>query len=568
MNPSDPKTEEASILKLAAFVIVLALCGAVTAQSGQAPTVTVDPASQITSSNAVVTGTVNPNGLQAGFYVRWGTNTDYPYWSAPGDLPGQDSPVPVTAAMINLSSSTTYHYQLVATNGAGTGYSADLTLTTAEAPPPPPQQPPTVVTGPASAITATQASLSGTVNPNGAIANYIFRWGPTTNYGNSTGYGTPPLAGTLPQAARADLSGLSPGTTYHYQLTATNSAGMSIGGDQTFTTLNAVSIDGHVLAYITNNGTITIVQYTGPGGALAIPGTINGLPVAVIDASAFSGASLTSVSVPENVTTLGYMAFGFTALTNVALPKSLTYIGPQAFYQCQSLPAITIPDNVTNVDAGAFLFCLNLSNLTIGANVRTIGSQAFSSCGSLTRVTIPDNVTNLDDGAGGWGGPEGAFSFCWSLTNVVVGKGLAYLGNGTFTSCANLASVFFQGNAPAFGSSPYPPVATTPFFRDTNTVVCYMPGSTGWDSAYAGQPALLWNPQLLTRDGSFGVRQNRFGFNIGGTPNIPLVVEASSSFAGGTWAPLLYCTLTNGLVYFSDVDWAKQGERFYRIRSP
>ena len=62
--------------------------------------------------------------------------------------------------------------------------------------------------------------------------------------------------------------------------------------------------------YTTNNGTITITGYTGPGGAVAIPDTINGLPVTRIGDSAFDGeTSLTSVTIPNSVTSIGEEAF-------------------------------------------------------------------------------------------------------------------------------------------------------------------------------------------------------------------------------------------------------------------
>jgi hypothetical protein len=70
---------------------------------------------------------------------------------------------------------------------------------------------------------------------------------------------------------------------------------------------------------------------------------------------------------------------------------------------------------------------------------------------------------------------------------------------------------------------------------------------------------------MQTSHASFGVQQNRFGFNITGTAGIPIVVEASST---GLWAPLQSCTLTNGLIYFSDPQWTNYSSRFYRIRSP
>jgi hypothetical protein len=65
-------------------------------------------------------------------------------------------------------------------------------------------------------------------------------------------------------------------------------------------------------------------------------------------------------------------------------------------------------------------------------------------------------------------------------------------------------------------------------------------------------PAMLWNPQAQTNDASFGVRQNRFGFNITGTADIPLVTEATTNLAAQSWVPLQSCTLTNGSIYFGD----------------
>src|SRR5262249_13395965 len=289
------------------------------------------------------------------------------------------------------------------------------------------------------------------------------------------------------------------------------------------------------------NGTITITGYTGPGGDVVIPSTIAGLPVTSIGDAAFSFVNPTGQS-------------SMTGLSNMT--------------------SVTIPDAVTNLGEGAFTGCPNLANISIGKGITTIKGGpltqswgTFQWCSSLTRVTIPDNVTNIGDGVGTRGGPFGAFAGCAGLTNVIVGKGLAYLGNGTFTYCANLVSVYFEGNAPGFGASEYP-APTTPFFNATNVIVYYLSGTTGWGPTYAGRPAMLWNPQPQTTDGSFGVRQNQFGFNIGGTPGIPIVVEASAAVAAASWTPLQAGTLTNGLIYFSDPEWTNYSGRFYRVRSP
>ena len=73
---------------------------------------------------------------------------------------------------------------------------------------------------------------------------------------------------------------------------------------------------------------------------------------------------------------------------------------------------------------------------------------------------------------------------------------------------------------------------------------------------------------MLTTDDTFGVRSNQFGFNITGTADIPVVVEASTNLVPASWTALQTCTLTNGSVYFSDPRWTNYPGRFCRIRSP
>jgi hypothetical protein len=112
-----------------------------------------------------------------------------------------------------------------------------------------------------------------------------------------------------------------------------------------------------------------------------------------------------------------------------------------------------------------------------------------------------------------------------------------------------------------FGSFPETPI-------DTNATVYYLPGTSGWSSTFADRPAVLWNPLIQAGDASFGVRSNQFGFNITGTTNIPIRVEASANLASPVWIPLQTLTLTNGLFYFSDPQWTNYPGRYYRISAP
>jgi hypothetical protein len=156
----------------------------------------------------------------------------------------------------------------------------------------------------------------------------------------------------------------------------------------------------------------------------------------------------------------------------------------------------------------------------------------------------------------------GAFVACTGLTSITIPARVANIGQFAFAYCPNLAAVYFRGNAPNLPGN-------GPFFGDNpGPTVYYLPGTTGWATFSDGVRAMLWDPQILTSDGSFGVRQSEFGFNVAGTPDIPLVIEASNNLSARSWVALQTCTLTNGLFHFDDPNWTNYPGRFYRIRSP
>ena len=98
--------------------------------------------------------------------------------------------------------------------------------------------------------------------------------------------------------------------------------------------------------------------------------------------------SLTSVTIPNSVTTIGGSAFsGCSALTSVTIPNSVTTIGEAAFYYCSALTSVTIPNSVTKIGSSAFSACRNLKILTFGSGLQSIGREAFSGCINITQIS-------------------------------------------------------------------------------------------------------------------------------------------------------------------------------------
>jgi len=205
---------------------------------------------------------------------------------------------------------------------------------------------------------------------------------------------------------------------------------------------------------------------------------------------------------------------------------------------------------VTNLGQGAFQVCIRLAAVTFSSGLASIGESAFAGCSSLAGLTLPATVASIRNSA---------FSGCSSLTSLTIPASITNLGSSAFANCAGLVNIYFKGNAPA----PDPTV----FASDPNATVYYLPDATGWTSTCGGAPALLWNPMIETADASFGVLNNQFGFNITGTANIPIVVQAADNLANPVWTSLQSLTLTNGSFYFSEPFHPASPTRFYRITS-
>lgn len=178
-----------------------------------------------------------------------------------------------------------------------------------------------------------------------------------------------------------------------------------------------------------------VTKYSGSARKVEIPDTYNGLPVKAVGGYAFYNCDwVTDVTVPDSVTSIGSQAFyGCKGLENVNIPDSVNSIGSAAFYNCQELMSITIPDAVTRLYASTFQNCIKLAQITIPDNMTSIYGSAFENCKGLTQISIPQNVKSI-----------GSFAFkgCSGINNITIHNGVTLIGEGAFEGCTGLKTVY------------------------------------------------------------------------------------------------------------------------------
>src|SRR6476659_5832493 len=131
----------------------------------------------------------------------------------------------LSRSVAGLSAGTIYYYRVRAYNGNGTsGNSNVVSVTTL-----PPTGRPVVITNPATLIMSHSAQLNGAVDPHGLSTTWYFQYGRTTSYGSRTPNQT--KTGNIYQNVAANIFGLSAGTTYHFRIVGTNTAGTRYGVD-------------------------------------------------------------------------------------------------------------------------------------------------------------------------------------------------------------------------------------------------------------------------------------------------------------------------------------------------
>ena len=257
-----------------------------------------------------------------------------------------------------------------------------------------------------------------------------------------------------------------------------------------------------VIYELSDDETYAIVTgYEGTATKVKIAEEYEGVPVKIVCDDAFLYKNITSVVIPNSVTSIGVCAFyECSNLTSVVIGNSVTSIGEYAFEYCSSLTSVLIPDSVTNIDDGAFSNCSSLSQIIVdnGNNnyssidgnlyskdaailiqyaigktdsefcilnsVASISYGAFSACSNLTSIVIGNSVTSI-----------GYFAFygCSSLTSIVIPDSVTSIGTGAFSNCFNLNQIIVDN-----GNNNYSSIDGNLYSKDATILIQYAPGKT------------------------------------------------------------------------------------------
>lgn len=313
--------------------------------------------------------------------------------------------------------------------------------------------------------------------------------------------------------------------------TINDSGTLTISGNGDMTDIPWSEHKPEIKSVIIENGVTSIGRYAFANCDNLTSITISDSVTSIGGMAFFCCRNLTSVTIPDSVTGIGYSAFSLCdnlnsvyisdltaylnidfddyysnpmcnasklylnneCVTEINLPYGTTQIPPSAFYHCDSLTKVTIPDTVTNIGSYAFSGCSltevvipdsvasigdyaffncdYLTDVAIGSGVKSIGNYSFSACDVLTSIIIPDSVTSIG---------ENAFYYCNELASASIGNGVITIGNSAFSSCTKLENLTIGNSVMSIGNNAFNGCSSLTNVRIPDNVLSIGNGAFGW----------------------------------------------------------------------------------------
>ena len=217
------------------------------------------------------------------------------------------------------------------------------------------------------------------------------------------------------------------------------------------------------------DGTYRLDRYTGHESALIVPTQLNGVDVTEIGEKCFAGNSyLTRVSLAEGITAIGREAFSRCfSLREVMLPKTLEKLGEGAFRE-SGLASIELPPRIEAVPPMCFRGCTSLEEVRPNENLWRVEREAFYGCEKLLGVDLPDGLEELDELSFAHAGlvrmalPRGltrigreAFAWCTRLIQLSLPDELEIMEDGACAGCIQLETIALPAALTELGVNPF-----------------------------------------------------------------------------------------------------------------